>query len=340
MKLKRVLVTGAAGFIGSHLTDNLLDYKNHVFTVDNLSGGDINNVNPKSHFTQLDLTNTVRTQKYIDKVRPEIIFHLAADATEGRSQFTPLSSTQNNYLAYLNVLIPAIGNGLKKMILFSSMSVYGDQKPPFSEKMGTKPADIYGVAKAAMEKATIILSKVHKFNYVLIRPHNVYGPRQNMTDPYRNVIAIFINRLFDNKHIFIYGDGKQKRAFTYIEDCLPSIVKAGLGNFNNEIFNIGSTQTITINQLSNIILSHFPKLQSKKSMIKYLPFRPMEVKYAYCTNDKAERFLKYKEKTNIYKGLTESIKWARKKGHQPFKYLENLELTSKDTPKTWTEQLI
>src|SRR3989344_4884548 len=243
MKLKRVLVTGAAGFIGSHLTDNLLDYKNHVFTVDNLSGGYINNVNPKSYFTQLDLTDTVRTQKYIDKVKPEIIFHLAADATEGRSQFTPLSSTKNNYLAYLNVLIPAIRNGLKKMVLFSSMSVYGDQKPPFSEKMETKPTDIYGVAKTAMEN-------------------------------------------------------------------------------------------------SNIILSHFPKLQSKKSMIKYLPFRPMEVKYAYCTNDKAERFLKYKEKTNIYKGLTESIKWARKKGHQPFKYLENLELTSKDTPKTWTEQLI
>lgn len=342
MKSKKIIITGAAGFIGSHLTDKLLKYKHNIFTVDNLSGGQIENVNPKSKFIRLDLTNSSKTQKFIDKVKPHIIFHLAADATEGRSQFTPLSSTKNNYLAYLNVLIPAIRNGLEKMVLFSSMSIYGSQNPPFSEEMETKPDDIYGVAKTAMEKATSILAKVHKFSYVIIRPHNVYGPRQNMRDPYRNVVAIFINRLLNNKNFFIYGDGEQKRAFTFIDDLIPSIIKAGLGDYNGQIFNIGSTKAVTINRLAEIILSSFFSATQIPAHLRpqYLPSRPMEVRYAFCTNDRAKKLLDYKETINLEKGIEITIGWAKKQGHQKFKYLKDLEIISQSTPKTWVKKLL
>ena len=237
----RILITGAAGFMGSHLVDSLVNKKEHeIFAVDDLSGGYINNVSPKAKFTKLDLRDREEVEKYISKVKPELMYYLAADASEGRSQFTPLSSTERNYLAYMYTLVPAIKHGLKKVVLTSSMSVYGAQKPPFSEDMPKKPEDVYGIAKGAMEDVTEVLAAVHDFDYVIIRPHNVYGPKQNLADPYRNVIAIFINCLLNNKRFYIYGHGTQKRAFTYIKDFTPYFKKSGFSNeCNGEVINIG-----------------------------------------------------------------------------------------------------
>src|SRR3989338_558450 len=247
----RILVTGAAGFMGSHLVDALVAMGHEVHGADDLSGGSMRNVNEKSFFKKIDLRERDLTAKYVESIRPEMIFHLAADATEGRSQFTPLQCTERNYLAHLNTLIPAVRCGsLKKLVLTSSMSVYGAQKTPFSEDMPRLPEDVYGVAKASMERSTEILSEVHGFDYVIIRPHNVYGARQNLADPYRNVIGIFINCLLNNKNFYIYGDGEQKRAFSYIEDFTPYIVRAGfLKEAEGEIFNIGPVEEITIKKL-------------------------------------------------------------------------------------------
>ncbi len=341
--MSKILVTGGAGFIGSYVTDILVKKGHHVFSVDNLSGGFIENVNPKSEFAKLDLTNSKKTDDYIRKIKPEIIYHLAADATEGRSQFTPLKATSNNYLAYLNTLVPAIKNGLEKIVLVSSMSVYGKQKPPFSEKTPTKPVDIYGIAKEAMEKATDILSSVYGFKYIIIRPHNVYGPKQNMTDPYRNVISIFINCLMMNKNFYIYGDGNQERAFTYIDDCAPYIVKAGLSDIDKEIFNIGPIEKVNINQISKLILSQFvedPQNAPPHLQPIYLKDRPNEVKFAYCTNEKAKKYLGFRQQTPLKKGIVETVNYAKLKGPKKFKYLTSLEITTKDTPLTWTDKLI
>ena len=175
----KVLVTGAAGFMGSHLVDALLAKGCAVFGVDDMSGGYWRNVHPESDFTVLDLRDREATAAYVERVRPEMIFHMAADATEGRSQFTPITSTERNYLAYLNVLVPAIRSGMRKMVLISSMSVYGAQPAPFHEDLPRLPEDIYAIAKAAMERTTEIMAEVHGFQYTIIRPHNVYGERQN-----------------------------------------------------------------------------------------------------------------------------------------------------------------
>ncbi len=340
--MNKVLVTGAAGFMGSHLVDALLDLGHEVYSLDDLSWGYKENVNPKSTFIQLDLQDKEKTEKYITEIKPEYVFHLAADATEGRSQFTPINSTQRNYGAYLNLLVPSIKNGMKKMILTSSMSVYGAQKPPFSEDMERRPEDIYAISKSAMEHATEILSKVFKFEYTIIRPHNVYGPRQNLADPYRNVIAIFINRLLQNKNFFIYGDGNQKRAFSYIDDFTPYIVKAGFEDLaNNQVFNIGPVEECTINELGEIVLDVFFNGDVPENMLpQHLPPRPLEVSDAWCTAEKAEKILGYKTTISLKDGIHKMVEWARSVGPMPFKYLDNLELVSDATPTTWKDKLL
>jgi len=340
---KRILVTGAAGFMGSHLVDALVDLGHEVYGIDDLSGGYEHNINPNSTFIKLDLREKEKARVAVVGIKPKILFHLAADAAEGRSQFTPLSSTERNYLAYLNVLIPAIKSGMTKVILTSSMSVYGSQAPPFSETMDRKPDDIYGIAKASMEGATEVLSKVFKFKYTIIRPHNVYGPKQNLADPYRNVVGIFINRLLEGKNFFIYGDGNQKRAFTYIDDLTPYIVKAGFqDSCNGEIINIGPEKECTINELSDVVLNNFFRETSVPDNMKpeYLPFRPQEVKDAWCTMQKAKDLLGYATSVTLEEGVRKMIIWAKEAGHQEFKYLDNLEIVSKDTPVAWTKKLI
>ncbi len=341
----RILVTGAAGFMGSHLVDSLVDLGKHeVFGVDDLSGGYTRNVHPKSHFTKLDLRNRKRTEKYISEVKPELLFHLAADATEGRSQFTPISATERNYLAYLYTLIPSIRYGVKRVVVTSSMSVYGAQKPPFSEDMLQKPEDIYAIAKTSMEQATQILAKVHGFEYVIARPHNVYGPKQNLSDPYRNVIGIFINCILNNKNFYIYGDGEQKRAFTYIDDFNPYFLKTGfLDSVNGEIINIGPKEEYTINELARVVLEtffsdgHIPNHLKPK----YLPIRPQEVKEAFCTNTKAIRLLGYKTSTSLEEGVKKMVEWAKTMGPQKFKYLKHgLELETNETPQIWSKKLV
>lgn len=344
MDKQKILVTGAAGFMGSHLVNALIKMGHkEVFGVDDLSGGYIDNINSQSRFTKLDLREKEKVARYIGKIKPEIIFHLAADATEGRSQFTPISCTERNYLAYLYLLVPAIKNGLKKMILTSSMSVYGSQQIPFTEGMDRKPDDIYGISKAAMERATEVMSKVHGFNYAIIRPHNVYGPGQNLSDPYRNVVAIFINCLLNNKNFYIYGDGNQKRAFSYIDDFTPYIVKAAfLKEAEGEIFNIGPTEEYTINQLAQIVLKGFFTDGNIPQNLrpKYQPNRPMEVKEAWCSVDRAKKILGYKTTVSLEKGVELMINWAKKKGAQKFHYLEELEIINKYTPATWVEKLL
>ncbi|OGH14378.1 MAG: hypothetical protein A2687_01835 [Candidatus Levybacteria bacterium RIFCSPHIGHO2_01_FULL_38_26] len=340
-----MLVTGAAGFMGSHLVDALVGLNQHeVFAVDDMSGGYKSNINPKSQFAKLDLRDKKKVWEYIAHVKPEILYHLAADATEGRSQFTPISASERNFLAYMYTLVPCIKNGIKRVVLTSSMSVYGAQKPPFSENMRRDPEDVYGITKTAMEEATEVLGKVHNFEFVIIRPHNVYGPKQNLSDPYRNVIGIFINCLLNNKNFYIYGKGEQKRSFTYIDDFTPYILKAGfLKEADKEIINIGPSKEYTINQLSDVVLRIFFRKRSVPERLKpkYLPDRPQEVKDAYCTNEKAEKILGYKTTVELEEGVRRMIDWAKKMGPQKFNYLKDgLELETKDVPETWKKRLI
>ena len=336
--MKRTLVTGVAGFLGSHLQDALLAEQGYdVFGIDNLSGGYARNINPKTHFYNIDIVETEEVKKTIEAIQPEIVFHLAADATEGRSQFTPINCVKNNLLGFINILTTSINNNMKRFVLTSSMSVYGNQKPPFNEQMRRNPVDIYGQNKTAMERILEIMADVHGFKYVIVRPHNCYGERQNMADPYRNVVGIFINKCLKGEQFYIYGDGEQQRSFTYIDNFTPYFVKtAWQNNVVGEIINIGPTEAFTINDLGAAICEEFDIPFDPI----YLPDRPTEVKYAYSTKDKAEKFLGYETTVSFKEGIKRMIEWAKTLGPQKFQYLEDLEIVSDVSPLTWRKELI
>lgn len=338
----KMLVTGSAGFMGSHLYDYLAVQGHEVYGVDDLSGGFMRNVSNKKRFTKLDLRDRAKTGAYIAYLKPHLIYHLAADATEGRSQFTPFSAMDRNWVAYMNLLVPAIKCGLKKIVLASSMSVYGAQKPPFREDMEPHPEDIYAASKASMEVTTRILSNVHGFTYTIVRPHNVYGPRQNLSDPYRNVLGIFINRLLHGKSFYIYGDGMQKRAFSYIDDVTSAIAEMGFNKkCDSRIFNVGNDQPTTVHALGNAILKEFYGDAVPKNMApKHLPVRPQEVKFAYCAHGNLHAVTGYKAKTMLGEGIRWMVSWARAVGPQQFRYLDALDLTNHLTPRTWKNKLL
>lgn len=334
---KKILVTGVAGFMGSHLAESLANEGHKVYGIDNLSIGRKINIPLNITFIKCDLVNAKRTKGVIDKIKPQLVYHLAAWAHEGLSQFMPRLITENNYNAFLNLIIPAINNGMERIVVASSMSVYGSQKPPFSEDMPTIPDDIYGVAKAAIEKAVEILADVHGFEYTIIRPHNVYGPKQALWDPYRNVVAIFINRLMKGLSPIIYSDGKQTRAFSYIDDVTPYIVKAGfLKKAKGQVFNIGPLEEYTVNELADFVLDAF----NSKLKPVYMPERPREVRAAYCTNEKAKKLLGYCTTVNLKEGVEKMVKWAKTLGPQEFQYLDTIELAGENLPKAWAEKLM
>ena len=329
----KIIVTGNAGFIGSHLVDTLIKKGHIVYGIDDLSGGFKRNINPKCNFIKLDISSP-KTYSIVKAIKADILCHLAADATEGRSQFTPISSIRSNFLGYMNVLAGTIAGGVKKVILTSSMSVYGAQKPPFTEDMLRKPEDIYAVNKVAMERVTEILSQVHGFIYTIIRPHNVFGERQNIRDPYRNVIGIWMNRIMNKKAPIIYGDGKQIRSFSYIDNCIPPLIRVIEGNFHQEIINIGPEETITLLKLANVVLK---AMKCPRKPLFY-PDRPLEVKKAFCSSKKAKRLLGYKTTITLQEGIERMALWAKELGPQPFQYLDELELPN--VPLVWKKKIL
>ncbi len=342
IRARRVLVTGVAGLHGSHEAAALLRLGYRVYGVDDLSGGRRDHVPEGVAFTRLDLRHRTAVERYFARVRPEVVFHDAAFATEGGSNFTPIHSTERNSMMFLYTLVAGIRHGLRKLVLASSMSVYGRQKAPFTETMPRKPEGVYAISKAAMERVTEDLSKVHGFDYTIIRPHNVYGPNQNLSDPYRNVIAIWLNALMQKKPIWIYGDGMQKRSFTFIADFTPYVVRAGLSKrCHGEIFNIGPREEIRLKDLARLVLKSFfgGAIPARFNPRYFRPGRPLEVKSAFSSMKKAERWLGYRTTVTIEEGVRRMTRWARSVGPRPFKYIPGgLEL-SKNAPITWTRRL-
>lgn len=326
----KILVTGCAGFIGSWVADSLVKKGHTVSGVDNLSGGSLDNYSAEYELFAVDLADADLTEGLIKKTQPEIIFHLASCAREGASAFQPLYVSQTNYQAFMNLIEPAIAHGLKQFVFTSSMAVYGNQIPPFDESLPTRPVDVYGVNKSAIEQTLQILADIHEFDYTILRPHNVMGIRQSLVDPYRNVLAIFMNRIMRGEPIYIYGDGEQKRAFSYIGDCLPAIIQSL--HVKNEIINVGGVIPTSVNHIADLVCSAMgvPKTYHRE----YLPWRPGEVKYAYSTYAKSVRLLGYTEKIGYEEGIRRMAIWAKAKGPQEW-VQEKMPLQNDKMPKTW-----
>lgn len=332
-KIKRVLVTGGAGFIGSHLADRLLHDKYKVSVIDDLSGGFTRNISRGITFYDCDLRNEKKTDKIIAEIKPELVFHLAANAAENKAQFSPIDITTRNYNAFINTLVSSLRNGMKRIVVTSSIAVYGALQTPFKEKDKPEPEDLYGLSKLMMEESLKVLSRVHNFEYVITRPHNVYGPRQNMTDPYRNVVTIFMNALMKSEPYYIYGDGKQRRCFSYIDDVVDALYKCGFEKVNGMIFNVGANKDYTLNELSQVI----QEVSGIHSKPVHIADRPQEVKVAISDHTLAKKYLKYKDKTPLKKGLQKTWEYAKALGPQKYIY-SKIELDSTKLPANWRKK--
>src|SRR6185312_564529 len=242
----QVLVTGAAGFIGSHVAKHLLKQGHKVIGLDDLSGGFRDYVPDGVNFVEGSVTDSTLVKKLFAENKFDYVFHLAAYAAEGLSHFIKYFNYTNNLLGSVNLINASVNHGVKCFVFTSSIAVYGKNQLPMTEDATPQPEDPYGISKYAVELDLKESHEMFGLNYVIFRPHNVYGEFQNIGDRYRNVIGIFMNQIMQGQPMTIFGDGKQTRAFSYIDDVAPVIARAPLvEEAYNEAFNIGADQPCT-----------------------------------------------------------------------------------------------
>ena len=338
----RIIVTGAAGFMGSWLAARLAAAGHAVWALDNGQGGttvpvgfEIVTTTPgatvQRAFTWNDLGAPYSDLvQHFGAFKPEVLVHLAANAREGASQFQPEAVTRSGLWAYVRTLRACIAAGsLKRVVLFSSMARYGvgEGAPPFEEHYRPLPQDVYAVNKVAMEDVTKALAAVHDFVWSILVPHNVMGPGQAF-DRYRNVVTIFVNQIMRGEPLTVFGDGTQRRAFSYIDDSLPCYEAAVVGAADNEVVNVGGRVDININDLLAVIKEYMGVLDHP---VVYLADRPLEVKDAWCTTAKSVRLLGYREIVGWREGVRRTCEWARVGGSREWLW-EKLELTAPSMP--------
>mgnify|MGYP001373536267 FL=1 len=332
----KILVTGVAGFLGSHLSEKLSKMGHEIVGVDNMIGGYSDNVPKEINFFNFDCCDLKKMNEVMSGV--DVVYHCAATAHEGLSVFSPYEIGKNNFLASSSVFSAAISNKVKRIVFCSSMARYGSQKTPFTENMTPKPVDPYGISKVASEDLLKNLCDLNNIEWVIAVPHNIIGPRQKYDDPYRNVVSIMLNRILQKQPPIIYGDGNQKRCFSYIDDCLSCLIPMlDQKNLNKQIINIGPDEEfVTINKIfeicTNVTGSNLNPIHKKD--------RPREVKHATCSADKARKLLNYKTTTDLITGITSTFEYIKKRGTKPFNYYFDIEIKNDLTPETWTKKEI
>lgn len=292
----KVIVTGHTGLIGSNLF-KLLKEKGHEVLGMSLENG-------------YDLRDEKLVDKTIDEFKPDIIYHLAAFAAEARGQVSPVDMTQRNVGIFVNVLKAGINVGIKKFIYTSSVAVYGEATVPYKEDGVTVPKDVYGVNKLASEQILKIMAKVYGFEYVIFRPHNVYGPGQAMNDPYKNVVALFMRKLIDQEPYTLFDAGKMKRAFSYVDDVVDVLYQSM--DWSNVTMNVGSEKAISIKELSDLLQD----VTGLTTDVEVQPARPQEISMFLADHGLQDSLTDYKE-TPLREGLEKTWEWVKKKNLPP-----------------------
>ena len=333
-----IFITGIAGFLGSHLAEECIKNGHNVYGNDNFLGGYKDNIPEEAKFFNIDCNDFDKLNNLFNLHNIDILYHCAATAYEGLSVFSPNFVTKNIFQSSVSVFSAAINNKVKRIIFCSSMARYGKINPPFDEDSIPNPVDPYGIAKLAAENVLIALCKLNSVEWAIAVPHNIVGPKQKYDDPYRNVMSIIIHKMLKNENPIIYGDGEQKRCFSFVKDCISPLYKMMISaKANKQIINIGPDEgTITINELVNLCANY---LQYNGEPI-YFKDRPLEVKNAYCSSDKARKLLDYKTTTTIENAITETAKYIKSKGIKDFEYNFKIEIDNSLTPKTWKNKII
>jgi UDP-glucose 4-epimerase len=327
----QVLVTGAAGFIGSHVCVHLLRQGHRVVGLDDLSGGFRDQVPDGVKFIEGSVTDTALVQQLFARHRFGYVFHLAAYAAEGLSHFIKRFNYTNNLLGSVNLINAAVNHDVKCFVFTSSIAVYGGHQPPMSEELVPQPEDPYGIAKYAVELDLREAHEMFGLNYVIFRPHNVYGENQNLGDRYRNVIGIFMNQIMQGQPMTIFGDGKQTRAFSHIDDVAP-VIAASIARpaCYNQVFNVGADQAYSVGELARVVA----RAMGAELKTQHLDARN-EVVHAHSAHEKVRKYFgDLIRNISLEEGVAQMAAWAKKTGArqgQPFAGIE----VRKNLPPSW-----
>jgi len=312
----KILVSGAAGFIGSNLTDTLLEKGAHVIGLDNLFNGRMENLggalqNPNFTFHKADIRDFGFLLEVCEDI--DIIYHEAAFTSVPQSIKMPITCNEVNVGGTLNILNAARIRDVEAIIFASSSSVYGDTPTlPKREDMNLIPISPYGVAKLACEKYLYAYFKVYGLNTVALRYFNVYGPRQK-DSTYSGVIPIWLGRIYRNENPIVFGDGEQRRDFTYIKDVVDANLLAGATkNISGEMFNIGASSPITVNKLAAIMKEVCRKEHLR---VDHTDPRPGDIRDSFADIKKANKILKFEPKYDIQSGLKDYIEWSKSRNY-------------------------
>jgi UDP-glucose 4-epimerase len=328
------LVTGGAGFMGSHVAEHLLRIGHRVVVLDDLSGGFVENVPEGATFVQGSVVDHELINHLFDNYSFDYVYHLAAYAAEGLSHFIKRFNYNNNLIGSVNLINALVNHGVKCFVFTSSIAVYGAGQSPMSEDMIPVPEDSYGIAKLAVEQDLRVSHEMFGLDYIVFRPHNVYGERQNIGDRYRNVVGIFMNQLLRGEPMTIFGDGTQQRAFTHIDDVAPIIATSvDYPEARNQVFNVGADIPYTVNELAQVVAESM----GLPCNVVHLDPRN-EVKIAFSDHSKVEGVFGKRGKKSLQDGIRAMTEWVHQHGARESSIFEGIEV-AKNMPPSWARVL-
>jgi UDP-glucose 4-epimerase len=328
--MRHVLVTGAAGFIGSHVVEHCLEAGLRVTATDDLSGGFRDNVSARAEFLEGDLRDPTFTKSLWQDRAFDAVYHLAAYAAEGLSHFIRRYNYQTNLVASVNLLNEAIERGTRSFVFTSSIAVYGAAQTPMTESTQPEPEDPYGISKYAFELDLRAAREMFGIDYVVLRPHNVYGERQNISDRYRNVIGIFMNQVLRGEAMTIFGDGQQTRAFSHVDDVAPIIARAPfVEGARNAVFNVGADTPHTVLELAHEVARQF----GVPANIRHLDARK-EVIHAVSDHTRLREVFAPPAPLSLAEGIGRMADWVRARGPGRPVTFSDIEVM-KNLPPSW-----